>query len=261
MQRRARGEGDVSAHYDCVYNLGPVRLMFAMKLAAAIYPLILAIYLLLALPILSAVRHQRERIRGVAGSPQAKARFLRSSLFRQTLNIFLFCALWLFDGIPAASLGLGAPSSWWLAGGLAMAAFGFFVVTAVLQRGKAAEIQTIVEERASALIPNSTEERRLWAGLSIAGGVFEELAYRGFLFYYLRVVIPHIDMLEIVVMSSALFGLAHIYQGWRGVASTGVAGLIMGGLYALSGNLVAPIVAHIMANLRLLLILPREKAV
>jgi len=117
----------------------------------------------------------------------------------------------------------------------------------------------MAEERASALIPRSTEERRLWAGICIAGGVFEELAYRGFLFYFLSAVIPHIDIVETVVISSALFGLAHIYQGWRGVVSTGVAGLVLGGLYALSGNLLVPIVAHVMANLRLLLILPPEE--
>jgi hypothetical protein len=88
-----------------------------------------------------------------AGDPRAKARFLPGASFRQVLNIFLFCALWLFDGVPAARLGLGAPTSWWLTGGLAIAAFGFFAVTAVLQRAKAGEIRTIVEERASALIP------------------------------------------------------------------------------------------------------------
>ena len=230
-----------------------------MRLAVAIYPLVFAIYLLLVLPVLSAVRHQRERARGASGEPRAKARFLRATLFRQIVNIVLFCVLWLLIGVPAARLGLGAPTSWWLAGGLAVAAFGFLTVTAVLQRAKAAEIRTLAEERASALIPKSTEERRLWAGLCIAGGVFEELAYRGFLFYYLRVVIPHIDTLETVVLSSAFFGLAHIYQGRRGVLSTGVAGLVLGGLYALSGNLFAPIVAHVMANLRLLLILPPEE--
>jgi membrane protease YdiL (CAAX protease family) len=48
--------------------------------------------------------------------------------------------------------------------------------------------------------------------------------------------------------------MGHLYQGWKGVVSTALGGLIIAGLYVLTGNLLVPMVAHATANLRALLI-------
>ena len=45
-----------------------------------------------------------------------------------------------------------------------------------------------------------------------------------------------------------------MYQGWRGVAATTVAGLLMGVLYVATGNLLLPAVAHILGNMRAVVI-------
>ena len=48
-----------------------------------------------------------------------------------------------------------------------------------------------------------------------------------------------------LVLSSALFGMGHFYQGWSGILLTGGIGLAMGGVYLATGrNLWVPIIAH-----------------
>jgi CAAX protease family protein len=47
------------------------------------------------------------------------------------------------------------------------------------------------------------------------------------------------------VVSSALFGLAHAYQGVSGMVATGLTGLLFAGVYLATGrNLWAAIIAH-----------------
>lgn len=227
------------------------------------YPLyahLLAIYFVVAIPLQAYVRYRRTQRKIAGRDPRAKVRFLRQLVLKQAMNILLVCGLWLSCGVSGPRLGWGAPASWWVTVALTAATTGILVVSAVRLRGKAARLREKADQRAGALLPNSTEERRWFAAVCVCGGISEELAYRGFLFYYLGMVFPHSNLLEKAVVSAVLFGLVHFYQGWRGMVSTGAAGLLLAGLYVASGNLLLPIVAHIVANLRVLLIFPPEKA-
>lgn len=56
------------------------------------------------------------------------------------------------------------------------------------------------------------------------------------------------------MLTSVVFGMGHLYQGWKGIVSTGIAGLIMAGLFLLTGNLFLPMVVHAVGDLRVLLI-------
>lgn len=55
-----------------------------------------------------------------------------------------------------------------------------------------------------------------------------------------------------LVVTSAAFGLAHLYQGLRGVVLTGVVGAVLGSLLISSGSIVPPIVVHALVDLRIL---------
>lgn len=224
--------------------------------APSLYSHLLAAYILVVIPVMGFFRHRGAKERMQAGDALAKVRFLRELVARQAINICLVCGLWLFGGVPRWKLGACAPPSWWLTGGLTAAAAIFLVVWGLRLRARSGEIRKRLDERAGALIPDSVAERRWFATVCIGGGVFEELAYRGFLFYYLSLVFPAINGAEKAFVTSLLFGAGHIYQGWKGVLSTGVAGLIMASLYLVGGNLLLPIVAHIAANMRVLLIFP-----
>jgi len=75
----------------------------------------------------------------------------------------------------------------------------------------------------------------------------EELVWRG---YILNRIADMISLLRLrcpvaVVLSSAVFGLAHFDQGWTGVIENAIDGALLAGLYFAGGrNLWLPILAH-----------------
>jgi membrane protease YdiL (CAAX protease family) len=219
---------------------------------------LLAAYLVVGIPMMGFLRHRRAKKQMQTGDPLAKVRFLRSLVAKQGINICLVGGLCLFAGVPISKLGVRAPTSWWLTGIIAAVSAALLIVSGLRLRAKAGKIRQTLDQRAAALLPDSITERRWFAAVCIGGGVFEELAYRGFLFYYLSLLVPSISNVEKAVVTSLLFGVGHVYQGWKGVVSTGIAGLIMASLYIVGGNLLPPIVAHILANMRILIILPRR---
>ncbi|QRN55416.1 CPBP family intramembrane glutamic endopeptidase [Dyella caseinilytica] len=107
------------------------------------------------------------------------------------------------------------------------------------------------------MLPVSRRERAWWVLLSVTAGACEELLYRGFLLQYLRGHLaegPSLALLPAWLLSSLAFGIGHIYQGKQGVIETTTAGLVFGMLAILSGNLILPILIHIVVDLRILLI-------
>lgn len=85
----------------------------------------------------------------------------------------------------------------------------------------------------------------LWSMLIV--GFAEETTFRGFLFERLGRLLGRSvrTTVAIVLISSALFGAAHYTsQGTAGVQQAIVAGLVFGSMYAVTGNLWMPIVAH-----------------
>lgn len=106
------------------------------------------------------------------------------------------------------------------------------------------------------LLPVSHKERMWWIALSITAGIGEELLYRGFMLQFLWGHVaggPAMNLTLAWLISSLAFGIAHVYQGVRGVMETTVAGLTFGLLAILTGNLVVPIALHTLIDLRILL--------
>ncbi|ASG20597.1 hypothetical protein Y958_07090 [Nitrospirillum viridazoti CBAmc] len=57
--------------------------------------------------------------------------------------------------------------------------------------------------------------------------------------------------------SALVFGLAHLYLGWRGGAATTIAGMFLSLVYLAAGNLLVPIAVHLATDWVGLLVLPR----
>ena len=55
--------------------------------------------------------------------------------------------------------------------------------------------------------------------------------------------------------SSVAFGLGHVYQGFKGVLMTTIAGLGLGLLFLLSGSLVPSMVLHALLDLQMVYVL------
>jgi uncharacterized protein len=89
--------------------------------------------------------------------------------------------------------------------------------------GKAREFMRILANR---ILPQAPLELLAFLALAVTAGLCEEFLYRGFAMAALtRVGLP---VWGVVLLSSVLFGLAHLYQGRGGLVSTLVVGTVFG---------------------------------
>ena len=96
------------------------------------------------------------------------------------------------------------------------------------------------------MIPRTPREIRTMQALAITAGICEEIAYRGFILWYLTNWM-HVS-LAIVIMAVA-FGASHLYQGVKGAAQVAVIGAVAALLYLLSGSLWIPMVLHAVVDI------------
>jgi len=96
------------------------------------------------------------------------------------------------------------------------------------------------------LVPHTTSELGLFTALAITAGICEEVLYRGFLVGYAARFMP---AWVAVIVTSAVFGFGHWYQGVGNAAQTGVVGLIMGVIYLVTGSIGAPIALHAIVDI------------
>jgi uncharacterized protein len=75
--------------------------------------------------------------------------------------------------------------------------------------------------------------------------VFEELAFRGFIF---RGWSQRLGPVTTIVLTSALFGLSHVQYSWQGTSFLVGFGLVLGWVRWRTGSLVAPLFLHFTVN-------------
>ncbi|MDE0877979.1 MAG: CPBP family intramembrane metalloprotease [Sphingomonas bacterium] len=106
----------------------------------------------------------------------------------------------------------------------------------------------------SMLVPRHRGEL-IWGGaMSVVAGVSEELYFR--LLVPLLVTLITGQPLIGFAVGVALFAGAHRYQGWIGVAATGVVGLLMTIVYLATGQLWIAMVMHMVLDLNGLVLRP-----
>lgn len=94
----------------------------------------------------------------------------------------------------------------------------------------------------AALLPETVRERRLFMFLSLAAGLGEEVAFRGYVFAQL--VSLGLGPWGAAIASAAPFGVLHAYQGWWGSLRTGLLGFVFATSVVLSGSLWPAVIAH-----------------
>ena len=96
------------------------------------------------------------------------------------------------------------------------------------------------------LLPRTPRERRVFAFLSLAAGIGEEIAFRG---YALPVLAVALGLPGSVVVTSLVFGALHAYQGPLGMVRTSVMGAVLAGGMLVSGSVIPVMVAHTLVDL------------
>ncbi len=170
-------------------------------------------------------------------------------------SVFLI-GLWIWTGRSWSELGLGLDVDLGFvvtAGVVALLLVQLYLQIAKLRRDP--ELSKRALERSSQVIPlfpRTKEERSLFDALSFTAGVCEELAYRGFLFWYLGTWMP---IWAALLVAALAFGCAHLYEGVLAALVVVLLAVIAGGLYLASGSLWIPMVMHAafdMVQLRML---------
>lgn len=105
------------------------------------------------------------------------------------------------------------------------------------------------------VLPTNRSERLWYVPLALSAGVFEEVLFRSFLIHYFGG-LPH---WVAALASATIFGVAHSYQGWKGILGTFLVALGFTVIVAGTGSLLVAMVVHSLWDLRVLLfMLPDE---
>jgi CAAX protease family protein len=216
---------------------------------------LLVAYIVLVMPWIGRYKYQKLQQRLATGVTDARVRFYRLTVVQQWLLVAVVLLFARLASLPWGSLGLAAPFSWAATQMLLVAFAAAIAVSIILFRCTGDRFLRRLLRMAGALIPATPRERVWFAGVSIGAGVTEELLFRGFLLWYLGLNLPQVNVVGLIVLSSLVFGLCHIYQGWLGVVGTGVLGAVLAWMYFSTGSLILPMTVHALIDLRILAIL------
>ena len=148
-------------------------------------------------------------------------------------------------GLTAQQLGLVMPRRFWLT--LITVCGAAVIVTLqwlnLRRMGRSTSpLRGPLQALAERILPRSTRELVPFLALAVTAGLCEEFLYRGFAMAVIaRTGLP---TAVVILVSSILFGLAHLYQGRAGFVSTMVLGFLFGISRAAFDSLVPVIVWH-----------------
>jgi membrane protease YdiL (CAAX protease family) len=161
--------------------------------------------------------------------------------------------LWLLAGSAVAlamrshaawnDLRLGVPSPVRFAAGAAVVIA--YVIVALRQRrillGNPERLRRLIQRRTTetTLMPHSRSEARTFNLLAVTAGVCEEVVYRGFMLWFAAM---WLGLWPAVIVTSFLFGGAHLYLGKKHVLRTSIVGLSFA-LVAVASASLWPVVA------------------
>lgn len=179
--------------------------------------------------------------------PRARYRAYTESMIVEWGLLAAVLGWWSAKGRSWADLGIAVPGGWgfWL--GVSLAVTVIVLVTRqrlAVSRDPEPEVREAVLSQLrnlKPLLPHTRRELNRFSMVAITAGVCEEALFRGLVIWYLDALIPTVAALFV---AAALFGMAHAYQGTRGVLQTGAVGLGLVVLYVITGTLWVPIVVH-----------------
>lgn len=97
-------------------------------------------------------------------------------------------------------------------------------------------------------LPITRQEKKTWVYVALTAGITEEIVYRGYLFFALGFLFPSLSIFHILLISTFLFGIGHIYQGKEVIKPT-ILGLLFGFSYIIFDSIIPIIVLHIVQDL------------
>jgi CAAX protease family protein len=177
----------------------------------------------------------RARLRKLLASPnvgttERLSLYASTIAFQWTMVTVVAWRAWV-HGLTAAELGLVINGKWrvllpGLLGGAALAGLQWLNLRRMgrLPAASRGLLQALTER----IFPQSGLEILPFFALALTAGICEEFLYRGFAMGAL--LRAGLSVGEAVLISSFLFGLAHLYQGYGGAAGT----MLLGGFFGIA---------------------------
>lgn len=181
--------------------------------------------------------------------------YTKIMLFQWGMVLFFF-AFWFFTGRtfhdllfldkPIFSFSEATSFALIIGAGLCMAATGLIIRTSKKLREKA--VAVIPSENLYFLLPTTRNERLFFLLIALLVSVSDEIIFRGVMLHYLSNLPMELSLLMRGMISSLCFGIIHLYQGWRGFWVTASLGMLMFLLFVGTGNLLVPILFHLLID-------------
>ena len=194
-------------------------------------------------------RYPRLKRSIAAGIADTRIRMFKEAMATQWLITLLAVLVWIQGDRPVAGLGFVLPHGWRL-----IVSVLLVVLFIVLLAGQERQVATDPKARDAVrhklghvrpMIAANRSELHFFYAVSLTAGFCEELLYRGFLLWYLAHFVGGIGA---VLLSSVIFGVAHAYQGGKGIMQTAGVGLVLAVVYTVTGSLWPPIVIHALVD-------------
>lgn len=217
-------------------------------LTAADHALVLAI--LIGLPVRAFFSMRALREADPANLVALRRRLWTNAILSQWLLAALVLGLAWSQGRGWGSLSLELRPTAGLLG--ILVGLAAMVSLLMRQRGTVSsdpEVRERVRERLQSVIrlmPASRAEYAHFAVLACTAGICEELMFRGYLLWYGAQFMP---VLWAAALQAVLFGVAHFYQGPRGMLLTGFAGVFLTAVTFISGSIWPAMLIHALMDL------------
>lgn len=211
---------------------------------------LIVLYLVAIAPLKSIWEQKRLKRLLSDGSTDVRLRIYRMVMVSEWVFTLAILAIWFFGARSYSDLGLGLElgGGTWVGAVFAISAAGLLILQTKLVLSDPEKVDCVRKavRPLEHFMPHSQKEGSTFAALSVTAGICEELIYRGFLIAYLG---AFVGLWMAVLLSTLVFGLGHAYQGFKGVLKTGGVGLVMAGLYVLTGSLWVPMILHAVVDL------------
>ncbi|MCP4201320.1 MAG: CPBP family intramembrane metalloprotease [bacterium] len=202
-------------------------------------------YLAILLPLIAVVGYRRMVRRLAAGDEAVRLRTYSQTIVLEWVTVVILLAVWLGAGRGLPELGFGFDNGWrfWLGTGLALVATILLFIQAATVTSNPESLESVRRRMGhlEQLVPHTERELKTFRVLSVTAGICEEIVYRG---YAIWAVAAFGGIWWALIGSTVLFSLGHLYQGPRSLASVSLVGLVMAGLFVLTGALWAPMILH-----------------
>lgn len=186
-----------------------------------------------------------------------KMKVYKEIIVTQWSILLLVCLAWLIGDFSWRNLFILESeanvtlSASFIAGIVTSIVIASITIAIIMKKNAKKERNTVVVGNIDFLFPQTKQERIVFLFVSATAGICEEIIFRGAMTFFLLSLPLDWSLTTVGIVGAVLFGLAHYYQGWKGILATGIAGYALFNIYIASGSLLLPIMLHFIIDAKL----------